>query len=303
MPVQNDVNFPLPIFSLWNHLKFCYSLLNGIVQYSVENFTFFHNEKKRQGKMAENEPRELNLVPTRIAVYDDLLSAPRIVDIEPTEISLYIENIAAKTYEFAQAAGSTIPYTIIKEVCENFIHAQFREPCVSILDHGNTIRFTDQGPGIEDKDRAQKPGFTSATTEMRKYIRGVGSGLPTVREYLRFSNGRLIIEDNIKEGTVVTITVDDSTPQPTPVVYREHAGQVQQGAGMANSLDDREFSILLLADELGLVGPTEVNQNLNIPVSTAYRTLGKLEQMGLLQMNGRKRMLTEQGLRLINERM
>ena len=117
--------------------------------------------------------------PTRIAVYDDMLSAPRIIDIEPAEISLYIEEIASKTYEFAQQKGSSIPYTVIKEVCENFIHADFKEPCISILENGNTITFTDQGPGIEDKERAQLPGFTSATTEMRKYIRGVGSGLPT----------------------------------------------------------------------------------------------------------------------------
>lgn len=253
--------------------------------------------------MAENEPQGHDLVPTRIAVYDDLLSAPRIVDIEPTDIALYIENIAAKTYEFAQAAGSTIPYTIIKEVCENFIHAQFKEPCVSILDHGNTIRFTDQGPGIEDKDRAQMPGFTSATTEMRKYIRGVGSGLPTVREYLKFSNGRLIIEDNIREGTVVTITVENTSSQPQPVVYREHTEPSPRPASAADKLDERDLSILELADQIGLVGPTEVNQNLGIPVSTAYRSLAKLERQGLLQMEEKKkRSLTEQGLELLNER-
>ena len=156
--------------------------------------------------MADEDRGDALLVPTRIAVYDDLLAAPRIVDIEPSDIASYIEHITAKTYELAQAQGSSIPYTVIREVCENFIHAKFMEPCVSILDHGNTIRFTDQGPGIDDKERAQQPGFTSATSEMRKYIRGVGSGLPQVREYLKFSNGRLIIEDNIKAGTVVTIT-------------------------------------------------------------------------------------------------
>lgn len=234
---------------------------------------------------------------TRIAVYDDMLSAPRIVDIEPTDITEYIGQIAAKTYEFAQQQGSKIPYTVIKEVSENFIHAGFKEPCVSILDSGNTIRFTDQGPGIEDKERAQLPGFTSATSEMRKYINGVGSGFPTVRDYLRFSNGRLIIEDNIKEGTVVTITVDNEARQPTPVVYRE---TTQPPAAAFVDLDGREMDILVLASEMGLIGPTEVKQNLDINVSTAHRILNKLEEKGMLQKNGKKRSLTDQGLASLN---
>ena len=43
---------------------------------------------------------------------------------------------------------------VIREIVENFIHAHFVEPIISILDGGNTIRFADQGPGIEDKERA-----------------------------------------------------------------------------------------------------------------------------------------------------
>ena len=158
------------------------------------------------------------LTPTRIAIYDDLLSAPRIVDIEPKEISQYMGEIAGMTYELAQQKGGSIPYTVIREICENFIHAHFKTPCVSILDNGNTIKFTDQGPGIPDKQKAQRY-FTSATPEMRKYIRGVGAGLPLVREWMEMSNGRLIIEDNIKEGTVVTIMLNQGVPNQIPVVY------------------------------------------------------------------------------------
>ncbi len=248
------------------------------------------------GNLESNIPE---LTPTRIAVYDDLLSAPRVIDIEPTDIGQYIEEIAAKTYEFAQQKGSSIPYTVIKEVCENFIHAQFKDPCISILDNGNTIKFTDQGPGITDKQRAQLPGFTSATTEMRKYIRGVGSGLPTVKDYLRFSNGRLIIEDNIREGTVVTIQIDQSAPQATPVVYRETPRQERDAE---QELSEREYNILVLAQEMGLVGPTEVEQNLHISLSTGHRALNKLEDMGLLQKTegGKKRMLTDRGLAFLN---
>ncbi len=249
--------------------------------------------------MDESENNSPRFTPTRIAIYDDALAAPRTVDIKPTDISQYIEQIAAKTYEFAQQKGSSIPYTVIKEVCENFIHAEFREPCISILNDGNTIKFTDQGPGIFDKERAQLPGFTSATTEMRKYIKGVGSGLPTVREYLRFSNGRLIIEDNIREGTVVTIQVERDKPKQTAVVFRETPNQSEF---FDRDLSEREYNILILTQEMGLIGPTEVKQNLDISLATGHRELEKLEEKGLIKKteNGKKRMLTDRGMSFLS---
>lgn len=241
----------------------------------------------------------------RIAVYDDYLSAPRIVDIPPENIPSYIEHIASKTYELAQAQGGRIPYTVIREVAENFIHAQFREPCISILNRGNTIRFADQGPGIEDKERAQLPGFTSATSEMKQYIRGVGSGLPLAKEYLRFSNGRLTIEDNIKEGTVITIEVSEENSPASPVVYAQTPKTTQQAAKRAENrvkLEDREASVLYLARDMGLIGPTEVNVNLGLSIATAHRIITRLETAGLLETtSSRKRMLTEAGFNALNE--
>ena len=111
-------------------------------------------------------------------LYDNLLSAPRIIRIEPVQTEDFIENLASRTYELSHEMGGAVPYTIIREVTENFIHASFEEVVISVLDGGNTIRFSDQGPGIPDKKKARKPGFTSATKAMKAYIRGVGSGLP-----------------------------------------------------------------------------------------------------------------------------
>lgn len=144
----------------------------------------------------------------RIALYDDLRSAPRVTEIQPAETGAYIDGLAAQVYEQARQSGGTIPYTVVREVSENFIHARFKEIIVSILDHGNTIRFADQGPGISFKDKAQLPGFSSAIEPMKSYIRGVGSGLPIVKEYLEFSHGTISIEDNMGSGSVVTISVD-----------------------------------------------------------------------------------------------
>ena len=102
----------------------------------------------------------------RIALYDDLRSAPRVTEIHPAPTAEFIESLASKIYEQAKNAGGTIPYTVIREVSENFIHARFAEATVSILDEGNTIRFADQGPGIPYKDQAQIRVFTSAVDRM-----------------------------------------------------------------------------------------------------------------------------------------
>ena len=143
----------------------------------------------------------------RIALYDDLRSAPRVVEIKPADTAAYIEALASTVYERSHGAGGTIPYTVIREVSENFIHARFKEVVVSILDKGNTIRFADHGPGIPSKEKAQMPGFSSAVEPMKNYIRGVGSGLPIVREYLESSHGTITIEDNLGTGAVVTVSL------------------------------------------------------------------------------------------------
>lgn len=157
-----------------------------------------------------NESHDFNQVDStaRIAVYDNLLSAPHVTEVEPAPTGEFIEKLSTSVYEQAKEAGGTIPYTVIREVAENFIHAQFKEATVSILDNGNTIRFSDQGPGIPYKDKAQLPGFTSATEAMKPYIRGVGSGLPIVKEYLDYSGGEITIEDNLGAGSVVTISAE-----------------------------------------------------------------------------------------------
>ena len=161
---------------------------------------------------------ELIDVHARIAVYDDLISSPRIIDIPPASIIEFIEAIATGTYEHARAKGGRLPYTVIREIAENFIHADFKECTVSVLDDGNTVRFSDQGPGIKKKELVLQPGVSSATSSMKQYIRGVGSGFPIVREYLELVNGFLSIDDNAIDGTIITlsITPPDELPSSIP---------------------------------------------------------------------------------------
>ena len=145
---------------------------------------------------------------TRISIYDDMLSTPRVVVIEPQDVRSYLEEVTNTVYRCMREQGGGISLRVIRELVENFIHADFAEPVVSILDGGNTVRFADQGPGIADKERAFEFGVTSATRDMKRYIRGTGAGFPMVQQYLEAAGGAVSIEDNLGAGTVVTVTVD-----------------------------------------------------------------------------------------------
>lgn len=240
----------------------------------------------------------------RIALYDDLRSAPRIIEIPPSDTVSYIENLASKIYELSKIAGGEIPYTVIREVSENFIHARFKEIIVSILDCGNTIRFADQGPGILNKEKAQLPGFSSAIEPMKHYIRGVGSGLPIVKEYLNFSHGNITIEDNLGTGSVVTISIGDrresSQFAATAHLNKPAANQSPHSQGrrpqvIMPPLSQREKSFLPLFLSEGALGVTEISRLTEVPMSSTHVTLQKLEQAGLVEKVGQKRMLTDFG--------
>ncbi len=263
----------------------------------------------------------------RVAVYEAPGAPPRILDIEPLPVRDYIEALAATVHRLAAEQGSVIPYSVIREVAENFIHAGFAEPVVTILDHGRTIRFADQGPGILDKDRAVLPGFTTATSEMKAHIRGVGSGLPLVKDFLVFHGGTLTIEDNLGRGSVVTLSTGPSTYSsrtgsvPTrPALSEPPARPSQADRSSAESLFDpavqpdlhhptghrrpltkRQLQVLALVMESGSAGPSLVSRELGVGVSTAYRDLATLEDLGLITAVGGKRTLTEKGVSYLDD--
>jgi DNA segregation ATPase FtsK/SpoIIIE-like protein len=249
----------------------------------------------------------------RVAVYDGPAAAPRVIDVEPAPASEYIEALAGQTYDLAKSQGGTVPYTVIREVTENLIHAGFAEPVISVMDGGQTIRFADQGPGIADKKRAVLPGFTTATSGMKRHIRGVGSGLPIVNDYLSLSGGRLTIEDNLGCGSVITLSCATRVgPQPVaepapvgrygappaedhsqPLFAEDHFAPRPVSSAR---LSTRQKQVLALVLESGSAGPSLVARELNIGISTAYRDLASLEEQGLILADGGKRTLTPEGL-------
>ncbi len=175
--------------------------------FAGENQTNDSNERDVEREMFGLDENGLVPFPARIAIYDDPTMTPRVVVIEPMDIHHYLEEISRNVYLLSNEQGGSFPFNIIREVVENYIHALFMEPTISIMDKGHTIKFSDRGPGIQNKELAVEIGASSANPQMKRYIRGVGSGLPIVKSYLHEKGGSLLVQDNLSEGTVITISL------------------------------------------------------------------------------------------------
>ena len=212
---------------------------------------------------------------------------------------------------------------VMREIVENFIHAHFASPTITILDHGNTIRFSDRGPGIKEKELALQYGTSSATESMKHYIRGVGSGLPYAQQYMIDKGGSLTIEDNISGGTVVTISTrsaSDAHTQTHPstekveISSRETSSQCsfkQDSSSRDKNPDISQISlpkieisprgqkVFAYLSEHELVGPTELVRMYGLSIPTWSRELKSLEEIGLIRKIGQKYQLTQAGLALL----
>jgi len=272
------------------------------------------SEELNPGKLTNPLEQEvINYISGRIAIYDNMLSIPRVVEINYDSITRFLDETPQRIYSISHELGGKIPYTIIKEVVENLIHANFTEIIITILNNGNHIIISDQGPGIADKEKAFLPGFTSATSVMKKYIRGVGSGLPIVKETIFFSGGSVDISDNIKKGTVISLkigtandkavfdslsTIKDLADIETPVLEKkEPENLIKLNEGFTNiKLTIRQKKILSLVLELEETGPAKIAKELGFSLSTSYRELILLENEKLLTLaESGKRKLSAKG--------
>jgi len=231
----------------------------------------------------------------RLAVYDSSTAAPRVIDLTSSNYDEFINLVSTKAYQLSQERGGIIPFTAINEVVENLIHACFNEAVVTVLDDGNTIKISDQGPGIKNKENVFLPGFTTATSSMKKIIKGVGSGLRITKETLSSLGGEVIIEDNLQQGAVVTLRVPSNKGDDVA----EPSKQDDQISPPLNEihLTDRQKRTLFLVTELGKAGPSKIAAELNISLSTAYRDLTYLENLKIIQSDEQgKRSLTTEGI-------
>lgn len=261
-----------------------------------------------------NLNRNIMDIPVRIAVYDNMRSIPRIIDLNFNDINNFINETSEKTYNLSHEIGGSIPYTIIKEIIENLIHADFKEVVITVLDRGNHIIVTDQGPGIEDKEKAFLPGYTTATSKMKEYIRGVGSGFPIIKETITFSGGSIDVKDNIKRGTVISLKlgltkdgekVHDPGSEPAAVLPSDIESEKKTQIDILDKfngkiLSDRQKKILFVILELEEAGPSKISKELGFSLSTSYRELIYLEKNKLLTSSSSgKRRLSEKGIKYL----
>ena len=241
---------------------------------------------------------------TRIAIYEDSAYAPRIIEIPFSNDRETIGALSATTHTQITRLGGSYPYRIIQEACENLIHAGFCGVVISIYDKGHTLIISDQGPGIAQPSFALNTGFTSATHEMRKTIRGVGAGFTIIREYLESVGGSLQLDSNIGSGVVLTLrttrmhTPNNSFTAPTTSQWARHP---MSGTDIPSyALTTRQQDVLAVLLKYEFVGPQLVSQTLGTSLSTAHRDLEALETHGLVERNRQnKRTLTSAGFEYV----
>lgn len=256
----------------------------------------------------------------QLVIYDIMCNPPRVVTIEAKNFIDFIQQLTNETYTYASEKGGQIPFVAIREVVENIIHANLNNIVISILADGSTIRVADHGPGLHDKEKAFTPGFSTASLEMKHYIKGVGSGLAIAHEALRQSGGNIFIEDNLEKGIVVTLQIPTITSQietpknikiiskPLPSFTSSHVWSQNhrkpqttfKTKKLIDNLSSRQKKILLLVAEFNETGPSNIAKELNLSLSTAYRELVCLEELKLVtSLHSGKRTLTEEGLTFI----
>lgn len=255
----------------------------------------------------------LNEYSARIAVYDTFTASPFIVDIGSHDFLRVVDEISAKAYNLGRERGGKIPYIVIREVVENLIHAGFKDVVITVEPDGNVIRISDHGPGILDKDRAFMPGFTTASSDVKKMIKGVGSGLPIVKESLELMGGCVILEDNLSSGLVITLkgsrfekASEESQSKPLSTgeekVSDSKKPDVERVSDedIENKVSSRQKKVLMLLAEAGPQGPSSVAKELGLSAATAYRDLELLEKLDLIATREGKREITLRGQQFIN---
>lgn len=245
-------------------------------------FSLLTNELRSAAQTETNTQNVLREKEARIATYKERGKPPVFTRIDFTSIDEFTRDITSEVLSSLENLGSTFPAYVVQELVDNFIFAQFSDVSVSILEEGRVLVFADHGPGIENKKLSMQAGFSSATGFQRKYIRATGSGLSIVSEYMSSVGGEFLIEDNIENGTVVTLQLPRISKRKDSI-KRSDADEHYSNEQLFTLLKDRQKDLLVLAANHDELGPTLVNEILGIPVSTAYRDLNLLEKYGLIE--------------------
>jgi hypothetical protein len=114
----------------------------------------------------------------------------------------------------------------------------------------------------------------------------VGLGLPRAYDAMARAEGGLSIDANLGGGCVVTLSLEEELHhlplmRPTPPGVGAHRDLASL------HLTSRQKQLLMLLADRGSAGPSLVARELKIGLSTAYRALSNLEELGLVEPLGR----------------
>ena len=87
-----------------------------------EHITGVREERVASDDAAKKAPSAMYAA--RIAVYDDMLSTPRVIVIEPQDVRTYLEETTNTVYQCMKEQGGHISLMVIREIVENFIHGR-----------------------------------------------------------------------------------------------------------------------------------------------------------------------------------
>ncbi len=114
------------------------------------SFTCWENTNQKKKDAGSDNSLTIRYA-ARIAVYDDKAAAPRVVLVEDKKTFDLILIIAATVNQLAASReGRKIPF--MREIVK-ISFTLIVAPTISIMDNGNTIRFSDQGPVIKKRER------------------------------------------------------------------------------------------------------------------------------------------------------
>lgn len=214
----------------------------------------------------------------RIAIYAQPGEPPYLEEISDPDAAVLVERV----YE-AAARRARPPVAALREIIENLVHAEFRDALVSVFEHGHVVRVSDSGPGIADHRRAMQPGYTTATAEQRRLVRGVGSGLPLAAHVVDAEGGAFELDANLAGGTVVTLSVP-----------------VREFDALEATVPDDARILMALLLETGPARPDALAAELGWTVGRCGRELVALEARGLVtRRDDGARVLDESGASLL----
>ena len=220
----------------------------------------------------------------KVAVYPDT-GEPEVSEVSAASPGAASSKFSKLVMEKVREAGGHVPEEAVRELVDNLLHAGYKGVVISVFDGGNVVRISDKGPGVGDKVRAFERGFSGASEEALREIRGVGAGLGIARTAAEKAGGTVTIEDNIGGGTVATISTNKEirheAREETPIRPAQSPRRYPDAVPKMN-ISERQQKALITVLESGEVGPSTVAEKLEISVSTAYRDLSVLEEHGLV---------------------